>query len=87
MERDKISDSCLKWHVAWQENKEENTLGKVWVPIFNFIFIWFISLLYFRMEMEEVVASVFDLMGKTSEPQLEEEFLKARVDNMFHVRL
>ena len=39
------------------------------------------------MEMEEVVASVFDLMGKTSEPQLEEEFLKARVDNMFHVRL
>jgi len=37
-----------------------------------------------RMEMEEVVASVFDLMGKTSEPQLEEEFLKARVDNMFH---
>ena len=39
------------------------------------------------MEMEEVVASVFDLMGKTSEPQLEEEFLKARVDNMFHVKL
>ena len=52
-----------------------------------FYFILFISSLHFRMEMEEVVASVFDLMGKTSEPQLEEEFLKARVDNMFHVRL
>ena len=35
--------------------------------------------------MEEVVASVFDLMGKTADPNLEDEFLKHRVDCMFHV--
>ena len=35
--------------------------------------------------MEEVVFSVFDLIGKTSDPQLEEEFIKTRVDKMFHV--
>ena len=40
---------------------------------------------YFRGEMEEVVASVFDLMGKTADPNLEDEFLKHRVDCMFHV--
>jgi len=37
-----------------------------------------------RGEMEEVVASVFDLMGKTADPNLEDEFLKHRVDCMFH---
>ena len=35
--------------------------------------------------MEEVVASVFDLMGKTADPQLEEEIIKQRVDAMFRV--
>ena len=60
----------------------ENTLEKIYV--FSFFYL---ILIYFRMEMEEVVASVFDLMGKTSEPQLEEEFLKSRVDNMFLVRI
>ena len=37
--------------------------------------------------MEEVVASVFDLMGKTVDPNLEDEFLKHRVDCMFHVSI
>ena len=36
--------------------------------------------------MEEVVASVFDLMGKTADPQLEEEVVKQRVDAMFKVK-
>lgn len=35
--------------------------------------------------MEEVVASVFDLMGKTADPHLEEELIKERVDAMFEV--
>ena len=35
--------------------------------------------------MEEVVASVYDLMGKTADPQLEEELIKQRVDAMFQV--
>ena len=38
-----------------------------------------------RDEMEEVVASVYDLMGKTADPQLEEELIKQRVDAMFQV--
>ena len=37
--------------------------------------------------MEEVVASVFDLMGKTTEPQLEEQLVRNRVDEMFNVRM
>ena len=35
--------------------------------------------------MEEVVASVFDLMGKTADPQLEEQLINQRVDTMFQV--
>ena len=37
--------------------------------------------------MEEVVASVFDLMGKTADPHLEEELVRQRVDAMFKVHL
>jgi len=36
-----------------------------------------------REEMEDVVGSVFDLMGRTSDPLMEEEFINQRVDIMF----
>jgi len=36
-----------------------------------------------REEMEDVVGSVFDLMGRTSDPILEEEVINARVDYIF----
>ena len=36
--------------------------------------------------MEQVVASVFDLMGKTSDPHLEDQLVRNRVDEMFNVR-
>jgi len=36
-----------------------------------------------REEMEDVVGSVFDLMGRTSDPIMEEEFINQRVDLMF----
>ena len=45
----------------------------------------YLSLCLYRDEMEEVVASVYDLMGKTADPQLEEELIKQRVDAMFQV--
>ncbi len=35
--------------------------------------------------MEDVVGSVFDLMGRTSDPILEEEVINDRVDYMFEV--
>ena len=35
--------------------------------------------------MEDVVGSVFDLMGRTSDPLLEEEVINQRVDFMFEV--
>ena len=35
--------------------------------------------------MEDVVGSVFDLMGRTSDPIMEEEFINQRVDIMFEV--
>lgn len=38
-----------------------------------------------REEMEDVVGSVFDLMGRTSDPILEEEVINQRVDHMFEV--
>ena len=41
--------------------------------------------LFFREEMEDVVGSVFDLMGRTSDPIMEEEFINQRVDIMFEV--
>ena len=37
--------------------------------------------------MEDVVGSVFDLMGRTSDPILEEEVINERVDYMFEVCL
>merc|ERR1711944_237194 len=36
-----------------------------------------------REEMEDVVGSVFDLMGRTSDPILEEEVISERVDTIF----
>ena len=36
--------------------------------------------------MEDVVGSVFDLMGRTSDPILEEEVINERVDHLFEVR-
>ena len=33
----------------------------------------------FREEMEDVVGSVFDLMGRTADPLLEEEVISERV--------
>lgn len=39
----------------------------------------------YREEMEDVVGSVFDLMGRTSDPILEEEVINQRVDHMFEV--
>ena len=41
---------------------------------------------YFREEMEDVVGSVFDLMGRTSDPILEEEVINSRVDYIFEVK-
>ena len=41
--------------------------------------------LYYREEMEDVVGSVFDLMGRTSDPLLEEEVISERVDTIFEV--
>ena len=35
--------------------------------------------------MEDVVGSVFDLMGRTSDPLLEEEVISERVDTIFEV--
>ena len=40
---------------------------------------------YFREEMEDVVGSVFDLMGRTADPMLEEEVISERVDTIFEV--
>ena len=37
--------------------------------------------------MEDVVGSVFDLMGRTSDPLLEEEVISERVDTIFEVCL
>ena len=39
----------------------------------------------YREEMEDVVGSVFDLMGRTSDPILEEEVINERVDHLFEV--
>merc|ERR1712018_824965 len=39
-----------------------------------------------REEMEDVVGSVFDLMGRTSDPILEEEVINSRVDYIFEVK-
>ena len=33
--------------------------------------------------MEDVVGSIFDLMGRTSDPLLEEEVISERVDTIF----
>ena len=41
---------------------------------------------FFREEMEDVVGSVFDLMGRTSDPILEEEVINSRVDYIFEVK-
>ena len=38
-----------------------------------------------REEMEDVVGSVFDLMGRTADPLLEEEVISDRVDTIFEV--
>lgn len=38
-----------------------------------------------REEMEDVVGSVFDLMGRTADPLLEEEVISQRVDIIFEV--
>ena len=35
--------------------------------------------------MEDVVGSVFDLMGRTADPILEEEVISERVDTIFEV--
>ena len=43
------------------------------------------SYVYFREEMEDVVGSIFDLMGRTSDPLLEEEVISERVDTIFEV--
>ena len=39
-----------------------------------------------REEMEDVVGSVFDLVGRTSDPILEEEVINERVNRIFQVR-
>jgi len=36
--------------------------------------------------MEDVVGSVFDLVGRTSDPLLEEEVINERVNVIFQVR-
>ncbi len=38
-----------------------------------------------REEMEDIVGSVFDLMGRTGEPAMEEELITQRVDKIFEV--
>ena len=38
-----------------------------------------------REEMEDVVASIFDLMGRTGEPMAEDELISERVDRIFKV--
>jgi Ca2+-binding EF-hand superfamily protein len=38
-----------------------------------------------REEMEDVVGSVFDLMGRTGETAQEEEIISERVDRIFEV--
>ena len=40
-----------------------------------------------REEMEDVVGSVFDLVGRTSDPILEEEVINERVNRIFQVRI
>ncbi len=35
--------------------------------------------------MEDVVASIFDLMGRTGEPMSEDELISERVDRIFEV--
>jgi hypothetical protein len=37
--------------------------------------------------MEDVVGSVFDLVGRTSDPILEEEVINERVNRIFQVNL
>ena len=39
-----------------------------------------------REEMEDVVGSVFDLMGRTGDPAAEEEIISLRVGEIFEVR-
>jgi hypothetical protein len=41
----------------------------------------------FREEMEDVVGSVFDLVGRTSDPILEEEVINERVNRIFQVTI
>ena len=38
-----------------------------------------------REEMEDVVGSVFDLMGRTGDPAAEEEIIALRVSEIFEV--
>ena len=40
----------------------------------------------FRVELEDVVGSVFDLVGRTSDPILEEEVINERVNRIFQVK-
>ena len=51
----------------------------------NFHIIKLLLFFWYREEMEDVVGSVFDLMGRTSDPIMEEEFINQRVDLMFEV--
>ena len=39
-----------------------------------------------REEMEDIVAAVFDLMGRTGDPAAEEELIGERVDKLFEVK-
>ena len=39
-----------------------------------------------REEMEDIVGSVFDLMGRTGDPNAEEDLINVRVDQLFEVR-
>lgn len=36
--------------------------------------------------MEDVVGSVYDLMGRTGDPVMEEEIIRQRVSKIFEVR-
>ena len=47
----------------------------------------FYKLISFREEMEDVVGSVFDLVGRTSDPILEEEVINERVNRIFQVNV
>ena len=49
------------------------------------MFLNYFVILYFREEMEDVVGSVFDLVGRTSDPILEEEVINERVNRIFQV--